>query len=67
MMDPDGNVFIDMMAAVAVNNIGHSHPEVIEAIKSQAEKIMHTVDAPNPRKIGLMEASWIICLRPHSP
>ena len=55
IMDPDGNVFIDMTAGVAVNAVGHSHPEVVEVIKAQAEKLMHTVDMPSPRRIELIE------------
>lgn len=55
IMDPDGNVFIDMTAGVAVNAVGHGHPEVVEVIRSQAEKLMHTVDMPNPKRVELLE------------
>ena len=36
-----GAVFMDMIAGVAVNNIGHCHPKVISAIKNQLDKHMH--------------------------
>ena len=39
--DIDGNVFIDFCAGIAVNSTGHSHPVVIEAIKAQAEQLVH--------------------------
>jgi len=55
IMDPDGNIFIDMTAAIAVNAVGHSHPEIVEVIKSQAEKLMHTADMPSPRRVELIE------------
>ncbi len=39
--DVDGNVFLDFNSGIAVMNIGHSHPKVIEAIKKQAELMTH--------------------------
>ncbi|MEI7827547.1 MAG: acetylornithine transaminase [Euryarchaeota archaeon] len=40
--DTDGNDYIDCAAGIAVNNIGHCHPRVVNAIKAQAEKLIHT-------------------------
>jgi 4-aminobutyrate aminotransferase len=39
--DIDGNVFVDFCAGIAVNSTGHSHPVVIEAIKAQADELVH--------------------------
>lgn len=39
--DVDGNRFLDMMAGIAVTATGHSHPEVVQAIKDQAERFLH--------------------------
>jgi 4-aminobutyrate aminotransferase len=39
--DVDGNVFLDMTAGIAVTNTGHAHPEVVEAIQSQAANLVH--------------------------
>ena len=39
--DVDGNVFLDFCAGIAVNSTGHSHREVVKAIKEQAEKFIH--------------------------
>ena len=39
--DKDGNEYIDTVAGIAVNNIGHTHPKVAEVIKQQAEKMIH--------------------------
>lgn len=39
--DVDGNKFLDFVGGVGVLNIGHCHPEVVEAVKTQAEKYFH--------------------------
>ncbi len=43
VQDIDGNRFLDFVAGIGVLNIGHSHPEVVEAVKKQADKYF----APN--------------------
>ena len=43
VQDVDGNIFVDFVAGIGVLNIGHSHPEVIEAVKAQCDKYF----APN--------------------
>ena len=40
--DVDGREFIDFAGGIAVMNVGHSHPKVVQAIKDQAEKFTHT-------------------------
>ncbi len=39
--DVNGKKYIDCVAGIAVNNVGHCHPSVVNAIKKQAEKLMH--------------------------
>lgn len=39
--DVDGNLFLDVNAGIAVTSTGHSHPEVVEAIRRQAEDLLH--------------------------
>lgn len=39
--DMDGNLFLDFTAGIAVTNTGHCHPEVVAAIKDQADKLLH--------------------------
>ncbi|MDY3250657.1 MAG: 4-aminobutyrate--2-oxoglutarate transaminase [Candidatus Choladocola sp.] len=39
--DVDGNRFLDWIGGVGVLNIGHCHPEVVEAVKEQADKYFH--------------------------
>ena len=38
----DGTEYLDMFAGIAVNSLGHCHPKVTEAIKKQAETLVHT-------------------------
>lgn len=42
MVDVDGRELIDFAAGIGVNNVGHSHPKVVAAIKDQADKFIHT-------------------------
>jgi 4-aminobutyrate aminotransferase len=39
--DVDGNRFLDLNAGIAVVATGHSHPRVVEAIRTQAERFLH--------------------------
>ena len=41
--DKQGKKYTDLIAGVAVNNIGHCHPKVIEAIKNQVDKHLHVM------------------------
>lgn len=41
--DVDGNKFLDFIGGVGVLNIGYSRPEIIEAVKEQAEKYFHCI------------------------
>ncbi|MBI2763555.1 MAG: aminotransferase class III-fold pyridoxal phosphate-dependent enzyme [Chloroflexi bacterium] len=39
--DTDGNLFLDFAAGIAVTSTGHSHPQVVAAIKEQAADLIH--------------------------
>lgn len=39
----DGRAYLDFVAGVSANTLGHSHPVVVEAIKDQADKYLHTM------------------------
>ena len=41
IQDVDGNILMDWIGGVGVLNIGFSHPEIIEAVKAQADKYFH--------------------------
>lgn len=40
--DADGREYVDCVAGIAVNSVGHCHPKVVAAIKTQAERLIHT-------------------------
>ncbi|WP_299980648.1 4-aminobutyrate--2-oxoglutarate transaminase [Desulfobacula sp.] len=42
MVDVDGKKFIDFAGGIGVNNVGHCHPKVVQAIKDQADAFIHT-------------------------
>jgi 4-aminobutyrate aminotransferase/(S)-3-amino-2-methylpropionate transaminase len=42
LWDADGRRFIDFAAGIAVNNAGHRHPRLMEAVATQAEAFTHT-------------------------
>jgi acetylornithine/N-succinyldiaminopimelate aminotransferase len=39
--DVDGKEYIDALAGIAVNSLGHCHPSVVKAIQQQAETLIH--------------------------
>ncbi len=39
--DVDGNRFLDFAAGISTVSTGHCHPEVVQAVKAQAEKLIH--------------------------
>ena len=39
--DLDGNKYLDLVAGIAVNSLGHGHPAVTQAIKEQSEQLLH--------------------------
>lgn len=41
--DKNGKAYLDMIAGVAVNNIGHRHPKVVAALQAQLEKHLHVM------------------------
>src|SRR5437868_3739961 len=42
LTDVDGNQYIDFATGISVMNVGHSHPKVVQAIREQAERLVHS-------------------------
>ncbi|MFO7771732.1 MAG: aspartate aminotransferase family protein [Roseovarius gahaiensis] len=42
LIEADGRRFLDMGAGIAVNALGHAHPDLIAALTAQAGKLWHT-------------------------
>ncbi len=60
--DAEGKEYLDLVAGIAVNNLGHCPPKVVEAIREQAGVLMHTSNlyytTPQPQLAKLLvEAS----------
>ena len=42
LYDEEGNQYIDAISGIGVNALGHAHPAVSDAIKKQADLLIHT-------------------------
>jgi acetylornithine/N-succinyldiaminopimelate aminotransferase len=42
LWDSEGNEYLDFLAGISVVNVGHCHPRVVEAVRDQAARLMHT-------------------------
>ncbi len=41
LYDPDGKEYLDFVSGIAVNNLGHCHPNVTVAFQKQAQRLVH--------------------------
>jgi acetylornithine/N-succinyldiaminopimelate aminotransferase len=41
LWDAEGNEYLDFQTGLAVNSLGHCHPLVVQAIREQAERLIH--------------------------
>ena len=41
VIDNNGVKYLDLLGGIAVNVLGHSHPQIIKAIETQAKKYLH--------------------------
>lgn len=39
--DADGNTYIDLLAGIAVNALGHAHPAIVDAVSAQVARLGH--------------------------
>jgi len=42
LWDDAGNEYLDFLSGISVTSVGHCHPKVVEAIRDQAGKLIHT-------------------------
>jgi len=52
LWDEEGRKYLDGLAGIAVNTLGHAHPRLVAAIADQASKLIHT---SNVYKVRLQE------------
>ncbi len=62
--DADGNRLIDFAGGIGVLNIGHRHPRVVEAVKAQLDKLMHTCAVVMPYAPYVQLAEKLATLTP---
>ena len=43
MYDKEGKAYLDLISGIGVSSVGHRHPKVIEAIKTQVDKHLHVM------------------------
>src|SRR5260370_35201472 len=54
--DSDGKVYLDLVAGIAVNVLGHCHPAIVEAVQQQVTQLVHVSNLYyNTRQIELAE------------
>jgi acetylornithine/N-succinyldiaminopimelate aminotransferase len=42
LWDSDGKEYLDFLCGISVTSLGHCHPRVVEAVREQAGRLMHT-------------------------
>jgi len=62
--DVEGKEYIDFGGGIGVMNIGHCHPKVVAAIKSQAEKFHHTCFMVSPYAVAINLAEKLCRVTP---
>lgn len=57
VIDADGNRYVDLTAGFGVALVGHRHPKVVDAIKAQADRLLHALGDLHPSdvKVELLE------------
>jgi acetylornithine aminotransferase len=53
--DVNGKRYLDMLAGIAVNTLGHKHPKLVPALQDQVQKIIHSCNyyhVPNQEKLA---------------
>lgn len=56
LTDIEGKKYLDFLAGVAVNNLGHCHPDIVAALQKQAETLLHCSNFYHiPQQIELAE------------
>jgi len=58
LWDVEGKAYLDFLAGVAVNNLGHCHPKVVAALREQAGRLLHCSNFYHiPQQVELAE--WL--------
>ena len=55
LIEADGRRFLDLGAGIAVNALGHAHPELVKALSEQAQNLWHVsnlYEIPNQQRLA---------------
>lgn len=55
LWDVNGKRYLDALAGIAVNTLGHNHPKLVPALQDQVQKIIHSCNyyhVPNQEKLA---------------
>ncbi len=55
LIEEDGRRFLDLGAGIAVNALGHAHPELVKALSEQAQNLWHVsnlYEIPNQQRLA---------------
>ena len=64
LTDVDGNTFIDFTGGVGCLAVGHTHPQVVEAIEAQLERFLHTDFTMIPYENYVEPAERLVAVAP---
>jgi len=64
IIDVDGNKYIDLNSGLAVMNVGHNHPKVMEAVKKQLERFVHYSNTDFYYDTSVMLAEKLVQIAP---
>ena len=64
--DVDGNRLLDLTGGIGCLAVGHSHPHVVEAVREQAGRFLHTDFAVVPYEIYTTVAERLVAAAPFS-
>ena len=55
--DADGNVFVDLTAGFGAAALGHTHPQIVAALREQSECLLHALGdvQPSDKKVELLD------------
>ena len=57
--DDKGDKYLDCIAGIAVNALGHASPVLVKALTEQANKLWHTLPVQYRCRAGATEAQWV--------
>ena len=64
LTDVDGNTFLDFTGGVGCLNVGHAHPQVVEAMQEQAARFLHTDFTIVPYEVYVTLAERLLAVAP---